>query len=428
MPPLAREIRYACRAFLRTPGFTLAAVLSLAIGVAANTAIFSVASALLLKSLPYADPDRLVILWNRSPGLGISEDWFSTAQYLDLKRNHHGFDELAIAIGSNYNLTGDGEPERIGTIRVSSNLLPLLGARAAHGRLFDAADDRPGRTGTAVLHYATWMRRYGGDPRVDRPVDHAQRSAVRDHRRAPRLVLPAPRGHADTGRGRRSGDPAAAALSRPHAAELRNREDYNIIGRLKPGVAIAQAQAEADAITARLRREHPDIYPPNGGLTFSIVPLRDQVVGDIRSMSSTGCRFTYCSMEGGKWPWKARLWMVMTVSAAGAGDSADRPAPAPPASRAHGRCRGVKPANGAAADVGGGVAQRREAPPIVGPVLAVGAEIGIARPVEEMRRVEHEEVEAGRPCRRRARRRRRSRSAIAQRPSRRRRAPPSPPG
>ncbi len=281
MPPLAREIRYACRAFLRTPGFTLAAVLSLAIGVAANTAIFSVASALLLKSLPYADPDRLVILWNRSPGLGISEDWFSTAQYLDLKRNHHGFDELAIAIGSNYNLTGDGEPERIGTIRVSSNLLPLLGARAAHGRLFDAADDRPGRTGTAVLHYATWMRRYGGDPRV------IGRSIMLNGQPFEIIgVLPAsfslPREVMPTLGGAEEAEILLPLPLAANAAELRNREDYNIIGRLKPGVAIAQAQAEADAITARLRREHPDIYPPNGGLTFSIVPLRDQVVGDVR--------------------------------------------------------------------------------------------------------------------------------------------------
>ena len=231
--------------------------------------------------LPYADADRLVILWNRSPGLGISEDWFSTAQYLDLKRNHHGFDELAIAIGSNYNLTGDGEPERIGTIRVSSNLLPMLGARAAHGRLFDAADDRPGRTGTAVLHYGTWMRRYGGDPRV------IGRSIMLNGQPFEIIgVLPAsfslPREVMPTLGGAEEAEILLPLPLAANAAELRNREDYNIIGRLKPGVAIAQAQAEADAITARLRREHPDVYPPNGGLTFSIVPLREQVVGDVR--------------------------------------------------------------------------------------------------------------------------------------------------
>src|ERR1051325_5120612 len=132
------DIRYALRGLLRTPGFTVAAVLSIAIGVGANTAIYSVASALLLHPLPYRDASRLAILWNRSPGLGIAEDWFSTAQYFDIKNGHQGFEQVAIAIGNNVNLTGDGEPERIGTVRVSSNLLPMLGARPALGRLFTA--------------------------------------------------------------------------------------------------------------------------------------------------------------------------------------------------------------------------------------------------------------------------------------------------
>ena len=132
MDTIRRDLRYAVRAFLRSPGFTATAILSLAIGVGANTAIFSVASALLLRPLPYPHADRLVILWNRSPGLGITEDWFSTAQYVDIRTRHHGFDGLAIAIGANYNLTGDGEPERIGTIRASSSLLTLLGATPAY--------------------------------------------------------------------------------------------------------------------------------------------------------------------------------------------------------------------------------------------------------------------------------------------------------
>src|SRR5947208_11001621 len=120
---LITGLRYALRVFAKNPAFTTAAVLSLAIGIGANTSVFSVASALLLHPLPYKDAGRLVILWNRSPGLGIAEDWFSTAQFFDIKTGHGGFEQLAIAYGSNLNLTGDGEPERIGTIRASSNLL-----------------------------------------------------------------------------------------------------------------------------------------------------------------------------------------------------------------------------------------------------------------------------------------------------------------
>jgi hypothetical protein len=163
---MTNDLRYAIRSFLRNPGFAWAAILSIAIGVGANTSIYSVASALLLRPLPYADADRLAILWNRSPGLGIAEDWFSTAQYFDIKNGHQGFDEVAIAIGGNYNLTGDGEPERIGTVRVSSNLLPMLGVGPVLGRLFTADDDVVGGRGVAVLNHGTWMRRYGGDPRV----------------------------------------------------------------------------------------------------------------------------------------------------------------------------------------------------------------------------------------------------------------------
>src|SRR5882757_469305 len=128
MSTLLRDIRFAFRSFAKNPSFALAAILSLAIGIAANTSIFSVANALLLRPLPYKDADRLVILWNRSPGLNITQDWFSTAQYFDIKNSHGGFEQLAIAIGGNFNLTGDGEPERVGTIAVSANLLPMLGA------------------------------------------------------------------------------------------------------------------------------------------------------------------------------------------------------------------------------------------------------------------------------------------------------------
>src|SRR5689334_10468534 len=153
------DLHYAFRLFRKSPAFTAAALLSLAIGIGANTAIFSVANALLLKPLPYADADRLAILWNRSPGLGISEDWFSTAQYFDIKSGHRGFDQLAIAIGGNDNLTGHGEPERIGTIRISSSLLPMLGTRPALGRLFSEADDVEGVASVALLAHGTWMRR-----------------------------------------------------------------------------------------------------------------------------------------------------------------------------------------------------------------------------------------------------------------------------
>jgi predicted permease len=281
MSILLRDVRYALRALAAAPAFTAAAILSLAIGIGANTAIFSIVDGLLLRPLPYKDAERLVILWNRSPGLDITEDWFSTAQYFDIKNGHHGFEQVAIAIGGNYNLTGSGEPERVGTIRVSASLLPMLGQRAALGRLFVPDEDLPDRTATAVLSYGTWARRFGSDPGVVgkkimlNGLPYEIVGVMPRSFSLPREVMPTLDG----------AEQAEILLPLPlpaNAAKNRDHEDYNILGKLKPGVSVQQAQAEMDTITARLRHEFPEVYPPNGGLTFGIVPLLEQVVGNVR--------------------------------------------------------------------------------------------------------------------------------------------------
>ena len=279
---IGRELRHALRSLLRRPGFAASVVLSLALGIGANAAVFSVASALLLRPLPYPDPERLVILWNRSPGLGIAEDWFSTAQYLDIRSGHAGFSDLAIAIGANYNLTGDGgRPERVGTIKASANLLPLFGGRAVHGRLFGPQDAVPGTGGRAVLSYATFVRRFGGDPRaVGRTLvlngqPYEVIGVLQQGFDVPREVMP-------TLGGAEHAELVVPLPLASDAAGTRNGEDYNIVGRLRPGVSLQAAQAEMDTLTAGLRGDYPDFYPPNGGLTFSIVPLHEQVVGNVR--------------------------------------------------------------------------------------------------------------------------------------------------
>jgi len=278
---LVADWRFTARTLARNRGFAAAAILSLALGVGANTAIFSVVNALLLRPAPYADADRLTVLWNRSPGLGIEEDWFSTAQYFDVKNGHHGFEQLGIAIGAMANLTGQGEPERVGAVRVSSSLLPMLGVTAAQGRLFVPDDDKPGRTGAAILTHGMWMRRYGGRPGVvgQSLTLNGQPFGIVGVLPAafslPREVLPLLYG----------GEVTELFLPLPltdAAPNTRTREDFNIVGKLKPGVPLAQAQSEMDAITARLCQEHPEVYPPNGGLTFSLVPMLEQAVGGVR--------------------------------------------------------------------------------------------------------------------------------------------------
>lgn len=281
MRTLVKDVACALRMLAKSPGFTLAAVLSLAIGIGASTSLFSIIDALLLRPLPYQDAGRLVILWNRSPGLNITQDWFSTAQYFDIKTGHHGFEQVAIAIGGNYNLTSRGEPERVGTIRVSSNLLPMLGQSATLGRTFLADEDSPGRSATAVLSYGMWVRHYGADPRmigqsvILNGLAYEVVGIMPPSFSLPREVLP-------TLDGAEQADILLPLPLPADAAQNRDHEDYNIIGKLRPGVSAHQAQAEMDTITARLRHDYPQIYPLNGGLTFGIVPLLEQVVGDVR--------------------------------------------------------------------------------------------------------------------------------------------------
>ena len=281
------DLRYAARVFARTPGFTAAAVLSLAIGVGANTSIFSVTNALLLRPLPYRDADRLTILWNRSPGLNITQDWFSTAQYFDVKEAHHGFEDLAIAIGRTANLTGGtGEPERVGTVLMSSNLLPMLGASPLLGRLFVAEEDVPGRAPAAILMHSAWERRFGRDPQViGKSITLNGAPYVVAGVLPPSFTLP--HENLPTLFGGEFGEILLPLPLAPSASTIRTREDYNIVGKLKRGVSVRQAQAEMDTITARLRRDHPEVYPSNGGLTFGIVSMLDQVVGDVRLTLAT---------------------------------------------------------------------------------------------------------------------------------------------
>lgn len=282
---LSMDLRDAFRGFARHPGFAAAAVLSLAVGVGANTAIFSVASALLLRPLPYPDPARLVILWNRSPGLGIAADWFSTGQYADVRNAAPSLEQVAIAYGANETLAGDGEPERISTIRVSSSLLPMLGAKPLLGRLFTEEEDSQTPATTAILGYGTWVRRYGSDPQVvgrtiemnGRPlriVGVLPESFSLPHEVVPTLGLAA------------DADLVIPFPIPPAATQARNREDYNIVGKLKPGRTVEDLQREMDTLTARLRRDFPDLYPPNGGMRFEVVPLHEQVVGRARSAVS----------------------------------------------------------------------------------------------------------------------------------------------
>jgi predicted permease len=281
METLWQDLRSGLRLLTKNPGFTVVALLSLTIGIGANSAIFSVTSALLLRPLSYQDADRLVILWNRSPGLNVEQDWFSLGQYLDIKIENRVFEQVGATIGGSFNLTGQGVPEHVEGARVSASLFPLLGAKALLGRIFQAEDEEKGKPPTVILSYAFWQRRFGSDPNIV-----GKTLLLNDNKLTIVGVMPASfslnKEVMPTVNGVQRSDVFLPLPISDSDRTKRGGEDYNIFAKLKPGVTVAQAQADMDQIAEQMKRQYPENYPANGRLTLSVVSLLEQVVGDIR--------------------------------------------------------------------------------------------------------------------------------------------------
>jgi predicted permease len=278
MDDLMQDLRYAMRSFAKTPGLTVLIVLSLAIGIGANTAIFSVTSTLLLKPLPYPDPDRLAILWLRSPGIGIPQDWPSPGQFHDITTQNHVFVDTALAFGGGYTLTERSKAMKVDGIQATSSLLPMLGAKPMLGRLFLPEEDEPGKPETVVLTYGFWHREFADDPHIVGRVitldgkTHTVVGVLSPSFRLNHEVIPTIGGI----------DKPEFFMPPTEEARVPNNygsENFNIVARLKPGVTMKQAQSDIDVIAARLRQDkHRD-----ASFTISVVSLTEQVVGDIRT-------------------------------------------------------------------------------------------------------------------------------------------------
>ena len=266
---------------LKRPGFTLIAVITLALGIGANTAIFSVVNSLLLRPLPYQNSERLAIIWTHSPGANVAQDWPSPGQFSAIKSSDGVFEELALAQGSNVILTGQGEPERLGVLRTSSAVFPLLGAQPALGRVFLPEEDAPGKPLAAILSHSFWQRRFGGDENV-----LGQSLTLNGTSYTVVGVMPA-----DFSLGYEV-MPTVGAVAQaemllplplsPERMSNQGDENYNVLARLKPGATIAQAQTELNVAVSRLEQQFPDRYPESRRFSFSIKPLIEQVVGDVR--------------------------------------------------------------------------------------------------------------------------------------------------
>jgi putative ABC transport system permease protein len=281
MRTLWQDVRYGARVLLKSPGFAAAAVFVTALGIGANTAIFSVVNAVLLRPLPYREPQRLVLLHENLPRLGWSLLNISPAEYLDYKEQNRSLSDIAAFEGLSLNLTGQGEPVRVEAERVSPNLFALLGVTPARGRAFATGEDRPGAGRVAVLSQGLWQRQFGADPSVvGRTVrlDEQPYTVVG--------VMPADFQFPYA----KTSFIAPAELWVPleiDDAERANRAasfDYGVVGRLKPGLTLAEAQADIERVAADSQRQHPEIYQGDAQVSATVVGFEQETVRGVRPL------------------------------------------------------------------------------------------------------------------------------------------------
>jgi putative ABC transport system permease protein len=265
---MLQDVRYGWRTLRRNPGFTLAALLTLALGIGANSAIFSVASGVLLRPLPYPDPNRLAMVWMTNSRINLIEDWHSFPNYWDYRAQNTTFDDIAIFNGTSRTLSGDGDPDLIRGAHSSANLWDVLGSKPIRGRVYSQEEDRPGASRVVVISHGLWQRRFGGtDDVIGRMI---QLNGV-----STQVIGVMPEGFAFPARETEFWIPTAASDANRQA---RGSLWLQVIGRVKAGVSVAQAQADLE----RVNRGILERFPGQKGYGVYVRNYRDQVVGNVR--------------------------------------------------------------------------------------------------------------------------------------------------
>jgi putative ABC transport system permease protein len=265
---LVQDVRYGARALRANRAFTLVAVTTLALGIGANTAIFSVASGVLLRPLPYRDAQQLSMVWMTNARIDLKEDWHSYPNYDTYRRQSTTFEDMAIFNRTSRTITGGGEPERVTGAHGSANLFSVLGVTPHRGRVFTAEEDRPGANDVIVLSHGFWTRRFAAR-------DDVINSTVMMSGRSLKVVGVMPPGFSFPQRETDFWVPTGVSdqqRSNPNSLWLQ------VVGRRKPGVSVAQAQADLE----RVNKTILDANPNQKGYGISVTDYRDQLVGRVR--------------------------------------------------------------------------------------------------------------------------------------------------
>jgi putative ABC transport system permease protein len=271
MTALIQNVKFALRLLRKSPGFAFVAVVIMALGIGANTAIFSVVHAVLLEPLPFPDADRLVQVWHVPPQAsfpGMTRFAVSAANFFDWQKQNNVFEGMALYGGGGYDITGAGKPESIRAGRVSADFFSVLGVQPLHGRVFLPEEDRPGSNHEVILSYKLWQSRYGSDPNV------VGKSINLDG--APYVIVGV--------MGPTMTKPGFAEVWTPlgftdKEAAVRGNHNFLSIARLKPGVTLSEAQSEMNTISQRLEQTYPEDDKGWGALVHS---MREETVSDVR--------------------------------------------------------------------------------------------------------------------------------------------------
>ena len=259
MESLLNDFRYAIRSIIKRPGFAAIAVVTLALGIGANTAIFSTVNALLLNPLPFPEQNRVVAIWDKNPKNGMEHNEVTMANYLDWRAQNQSFAHLALERWWSTNLTAGDTPERVQGFLVTANFLDVLGVKPVKGRNFVEEENQPGKDGVAIITDSLWQRRFGSDPNIVNKTittNGVVRTVIG--------VLPADFNYP------KGAEVYAPIALTPELMKNRGFHSYYVIAKLKPGVSLKAAQAEMDTITARLAAQYPET---NVGLGASVYPI-----------------------------------------------------------------------------------------------------------------------------------------------------------
>ena len=283
---ISRDLKYALRTLSRTPGFTLVAVLVMALGIGANAALFTVVRSVLFKPLPYKDPGRLVTLYQHDPSAKDQDNYVAAGNFADWKKNSRSFESMAMVTpwaAYDFSEKGGSYPEKIDAAWCSWNMFSILGVPPAYGRFFNAQDDRPDADATVVLSWGFWKRRLGGNPSiVGRPI------FLRGKPYTVIGIMPAGFDYPEIQD--QVWTPAYHEGS-VHLLQSRDDHEYKVIARLKSGNTMAQAVSELDAIQKRIKQEYPRL-PVEPGVNGRL--LLDDLVGDYKTPLYTLLAATTC--------------------------------------------------------------------------------------------------------------------------------------